>query len=323
MGIFTKDIMVVSTSRFMKARAVRRAILRSEIKERIQTRLFMPRKYEGVIDYDCSTWGRMLVNDRIIDLLGDRKGGKLLRRRFRVPYPLFEQLVAITRESGWFSEKAICAGTFPAPVELKILAVLRVLGRGYCFDGVEELCLISAESLRIFFRKFVTLFSQENYAKYCNHPDTPEEIERAMGVFTKLGLPGCIGSADCVHIRWERCPAGSRSTHKGKEGFPTLSYEVTVDHTKKIIAATEGHPGARNDKTIVEFDGFLTKLHNGELYADVPFDIINNQGNIKREKGLYLIVDGGYHKWKCLQGPFKHTSTSAEALWSRWVESVR
>jgi hypothetical protein len=49
------------------------------------------------------------------------------------------------------------------------------------------------------------------------------------------------------------------------------------------------------------FDGFVTKLHNGELYADVPFDIMDNQGNIKREKGLYLIVDGGYHKWKCLQ----------------------
>jgi Plant transposon protein len=290
MGIFTKDIMVVSTRRFMKARAVRRAILRSEIKERIQegsiqTRLFMPRKYEGVIDYDYSTWGRMLVNDRIKDP-GDRKGGKLFRRRFRVPYPLFEQLVAITMESGWFSEKANCAGNFPAPVELKIFAVLRVLGRGYCFDGVEELCLISAECLRIFFRKFVTLFSQENYAKYCNHPDTPEEIERAMGVFTKLVLPGCIGSTDCVHILWERCPAGSRSTHKGKEGFPTLACEATVDHTKKTIAATEGHPGARNDKTIVKFDGFVTKLHDGELYADVPFDIMDNQGNVKRD-----------HKW--------------------------
>jgi hypothetical protein len=171
-------------------------------------------------------------------------------------------------------------------VELKIFAVLRVLGRGYCFDGVEELCLISAECLRIFFRKFVTLFSQENYAKYCNHPDTPEEIERAMGVFTKLVLPGCIGSTDCVHILWERCPAGSRSTHKGKEGFPTLAYEATVDHTKKTIAATEGHPGARNDKTIVKFDGFVTKLHDGELYADVPFDIMDNQGNVKRD-----------HKW--------------------------
>jgi hypothetical protein len=53
MGIFTKDIMVASARRFMKSRAVRRALLRNEIKERIkegriQTRLFMPRKYQGI-----------------------------------------------------------------------------------------------------------------------------------------------------------------------------------------------------------------------------------------------------------------------------------
>jgi Plant transposon protein len=134
-----------------------------------------------------------------------------------------------------------------APLELKILAVLRVLGRGYCFDGVEELTLISAEVLRVFFRKWCTLFARENFSKYCNHPKTEEEIAETVFIYTKLGLRGCVGSADCVHNRWERCPAGQRSFHKGKEGYPTLSYEVTVDHRKKIIAATEGHPGCRND----------------------------------------------------------------------------
>lgn len=56
----------------------------------------------------------------------------------------------MTRNSGWFSEAADCTGQMAAPLELKILAVLRVLGRGYCFDGVEELTLISAEVLRFF-----------------------------------------------------------------------------------------------------------------------------------------------------------------------------
>jgi hypothetical protein len=68
--------------------------------------------------------------------------------------------------------------------------------------------------------------------------------------------------------RNERCPAAVRSAHKGKEGYPTLSYEVTVTHSKRIIAATHGHPGARNDKTIVKFDGFVTAIHNGELYQE-------------------------------------------------------
>ena len=45
-----------------------------------------------------------------------------------------------------------------------------------------------------------------------------------------------------------------RASHKGKEGYPTLSYEVTVDHTKRIIAATKGFKGALNDKTVGKLD---------------------------------------------------------------------
>ena len=126
-----------------------------------------------------------------------------------------------------------------------------------------------------------------------------------------------------MHVRWERCPAGIRSNHKGKEGYATLSYEVTVDHQKKIIAATIGHPGCRNDKTIVKFDGFVTAIHDGKIYKDVPFNMVDCKGVVREEKGLYLIVDGGYHKWKCLQCPIKHTSIPKNSLWSKWVESVR
>ena len=287
-----------------------------------EKRIYRQRKYEERPDYMSSVWGRMLLNDRVKDP-SDRKGGKLFRRRFRVPFPLFEELVQTTRDSKLFVEGNDCTGKAAAPLELKILAVLRVLGRGYCFDGVEELTLISAESLRIFFRKFCCLFARDNFAKYCNPPNTKEEIEKTMGIYERMGLPGCIGSTDCVHIRWERCPAGDRTNHKGKEGYPTLSYEVTVDHTKKIIAATEGHPGCRNDKTIVKFDGFVTSIHDGNIYSDTTYKLKTSKGNIIEEKGSYLITDGGCHKWRCLQCPMKHTSIPKDALWSKWVESVR
>ena len=287
-----------------------------EIKERRQ------RKWECRPNYMESTWGRMLRSDRINDPT-DRKGGKLFRRRFRVPYPIYLQLVDITRASGVFKETPDAAGNPAAPLELKILSVLRVLGRGYCFDGVEELTCISAEVLRVFFKNFCEYFARENFARYCNPPSTPEEIANCTGIYGRLGLPGCIGSTDCVHVRWERCHASERSNHKGKEGYATLSYEVTVDHRKKIIAATIGHPGCRNDKTIVKFDGFVTAIHDGDIYSDVEFDLKKNDGTTTKEKGLYLIVDGGYHKWRCLQCPLKHTSIPKDALWSKWVESVR
>jgi hypothetical protein len=324
---WTKAMMAAASHQFMNARQrsrdkirltrkIRKAAIRAQVKD------YKPRDTQERPNYGASTWGRMLNNDRIKNPV-DKKGGKQFRRRFRIPYPTFLKIVEMTREAKWFSEEPNCAGQEAAPLELKILAVLRVLGRGYCFDGVEELCLISAEVLRVFFHKFCKLFSEANFSVYCSPPTSDEDIAKTVNIYERLGLPGAIGSVDCVHIRWERCPAGERSLHKGKEGFPTLSYEVTVDHTKRIIGATQGHPGARNDKTIVKFDGFVTSIHNGEVYAEVTFTLLDADGAERVEKGLYLIVDGGYHKWRCLQCPFKHTSKPAQALWSKWVESVR
>ena len=67
----------------------------------------------------------------------------------------------------------------------------------------------------------------------------------------------------------------------------------------------------------------MTDIFQKRLYSEVPFDLHTSNGRVIHEKGLYLIVDGGYHKWRCLQCPLKHTSKSKESLWSRWVESVR
>lgn len=283
---------------------------------------FKQRKFEKRPKYEQSTWGMMLAHPRFKDP-HDRKGGQLFRRRFRVPFPVYLEILRMTRESNWFSEGRDAIGILSAPLELKVLSVLRVLGRGYCFDGVEELCFISAEVLRQFFHKFCALFAAKYFPIYCSPPTTAEEIKHTTGVYARMGLPGCIGSTDCVHIRWERCPAGSRSLHKGKEGYPTLSYEVTVDHSKRIIGVTQGHPGARNDKTIVKFDGFVSAIHDGTLYQNETFELLDEEGVPTEQKGLYLIVDGGYHKWRCLQCPMKHTSKMKEALWSKWVESVR
>lgn len=90
----------------------------------------------------------------------------------------------------------------------------------------------------------------------------------------------------------------------------------------KVLAATQGFRGTVNDKTIVKFDGLISAIHEGTRYANVEFDLCGSNGELIRERGLYVIVDGGYHKWRCLQCPSK-SSISAEMTWSSWLESVR
>jgi hypothetical protein len=75
---------------------------------------------------------------------------------------------------------------------LKILGVLRVLGEGYCFDGIEELNSAIAEVDRLFFHRFCALFSLELFDENCSPPTTNIEIKKAMNVYTRLGLPGSL-----------------------------------------------------------------------------------------------------------------------------------
>lgn len=89
--------------------------------------------------------------------------------------------------------------------------------------------------------------------RYCSHSRTPDEIDFAQKQYERIGLPGCVGSADVVHVRWERCPAAYRALACGKEDLPSVAYEVVVDHFHRILSVTKVFFGSFNDKTIASY----------------------------------------------------------------------
>ena len=38
-------------------------------------------------------------------------------------------------------------------------------------------------------------------------PNDKESFNRVVGDYMNRGLPGCVGSIDCVHIGWDKCPS--------------------------------------------------------------------------------------------------------------------
>ena len=60
--------------------------------------------------------------------------------------------------------------------------------------------------------------TQENV--YIKLPETKEEIDYVEKFHSRLGFPGCIESADCIHIIQNRVPAAFLSRHTGKEKNP-------------------------------------------------------------------------------------------------------
>lgn len=141
-------------------------------------------------------------------------------------------------------------------------------------------------------------------------------------MYARMGLPGCIGSTDCVHLKWDRCPIGITNLCKGKEGYPSLSYSCTVDHHRRILGVTRPNCGTRNDKTIVRLDTYIMDVHLKKVNQDIEFDVFV-EGALLKRKGVYYLCDGGYHKWPCVINPMKHTSNRDDGLWSEWVESTK
>lgn len=112
-------------------------------------------------------WQRML--DKAEDGLGvadpNSIDGRYFRRRFRIPYSLFKSLIQVMLEDDWFpgefehdgSGKCCRLGIQGASLHVKVLSVLRVLGRGVCFDELYDGSGLSESVTSTFYHRFVAM----------------------------------------------------------------------------------------------------------------------------------------------------------------------
>jgi len=138
--------------------------------------------------------------------------GKRFRRRFRLPYPLFQYLVEICIRYNIFD----LTNASPIPIELKILACLRILGRNNCADDVTELSheILGEATVRFLFKTFVTNMAERVSPKFIKLAKG-KQLAKVLDTFAKIGLPGCVGSMDCTRVKWSMCPARQRWSHIG------------------------------------------------------------------------------------------------------------
>jgi hypothetical protein len=117
-------------------------------------------------NYWESTWGKLLRDPNISNPMSSVS--KKFRRRFRVPYKLFnEVLLPQCIQSNIFEMKHNSI----VPVELRILISLRILGRDCVGDDCEELSFVNQETARNYFKKFVNNYAVRYYADYIKWPE--------------------------------------------------------------------------------------------------------------------------------------------------------
>jgi hypothetical protein len=246
-----------------------------------------------IITPKMSAWYQTYVVSPEVDL---PKFINRFRRRFRCSYDNFIKLTELVRNNPtfqrWLNKDAV--GREPSPLELLVLGALRYLGRGWTFDDLEENTSISEECHRQFFHKFIKWASTDLYKTYVIAPSTYDEAQAHMKEMSEAGFDGCVGSVDATHVCMFRCPYGRANQHRGhKESLPARTYNIVVNHRRRILHSTAGHPARWNDKTITMFDKFLTGLNKGTLLNDATFKLFQ-KGEEKEFCGSWLLCDNGY-----------------------------
>ena len=108
----------------------------------------------------------------------------------------------------------------------------------------------------------------------------------------------------------------------GKEGYLTIAYEITCSHDGKILYCTRGFYGSQNDKSIIRFDGLISKLRAGS-HKHVSFELYESDGSKRRIYDPYVLVDGGYHRWRHTISASRRIVRPEFVAWRKRVESVR
>ena len=252
------------------------------------------------------------------------------RLRFRMPYQSFialsEDIEGHDLFCRWTKKDAV--GEDSSNIKLLLLGCLRYIGRSWTLDDIEEANGISREVNRNFIDTFLEYGSTILYKKWVIDPAANRQTSDQEKLFKMAGFNGCIGSSDATHVGMLSCPAWTHNMHKGfKLNIPSRTYNVTVDHSRKILGSTEGHPATWNDKSLILFDRLISNINQGIIPNDYEFMLYehDDNGNIVEVcyYGVWFMVDNGYLSWSCTVPPYKDATTYKEIRFSEWLESMR
>ncbi len=118
--------------------------------------------------------------------------------------------------------------------ELLVMLALYRLGNGNLFRQLRSMCHISVSEIRKFFSNFLDAMV-EMKDEYIYLPRNVVELHRTSKCYKEVGLPGCCGSMDIVHIKWSSCPTGDHNRAKGKADYPTLAFQCITDYNRRVI----------------------------------------------------------------------------------------
>ncbi|XP_028058824.1 uncharacterized protein LOC114262651 [Camellia sinensis] len=114
------------------------------------------------------------------------------------------------------------------------------------------------------------------------------DVARLLQEGEQRRFPGMLGSLDCMHWRWDKCPSTQAGAYTGHYHKPTVVLEAVASNDLWIWHAFFGMPGSLNDITVLDRSPLFSELTRGR--APVANYTINNHAYTME----YYLADGIY-----------------------------
>ncbi|KAJ9539051.1 hypothetical protein OSB04_031784 [Centaurea solstitialis] len=240
-------------------------------------------------------------------------------RRFHMTRRLFLKIVEdLEREYEFFRWTHDARGVKGFSPLQKCTSAIRQLAYGTAADATDEYLQMSETTSRECFTNFCEGIIHLYMRRYLRKP-TANDVQLLFALHEQQhGLPGMLGSIDCMHWDWKNCPVAWRGQyHRGDHQGPTTVLEAVASYDGWIWHAYYGTPGAVNDIVVVNQSPIFNDLFEGKA-PDSSFSV-----NGRQYKHGYYLADGIYPKWTTFVKAYRYPTEPERIAFTERQESAR
>ncbi|XP_074318451.1 uncharacterized protein LOC141655263 [Silene latifolia] len=194
---------------------------------------------------------------------------------------------AVEAYDTFFSPGPDGSGRVPISSLQKCTATLRMLAYGEEAVRTNEYCRLGESTTFVELEKFTEAVINAFGADYLRSPNATD-LQRLLQIGAHRGLPGMMGSIDCMHWQWKNCPVGWRGMYQGRNGRATVILEAVASQDLWIWHSFFGIPGSCNDLTVLHRSPIFDDMINGRAPR------VNYMVNGNHYNSGYYLTDGIY-----------------------------
>ncbi|XP_053686445.1 uncharacterized protein LOC128735984 [Sabethes cyaneus] len=182
------------------------------LSEMDESALYVGHRTRSYIHRDFVEAERILFDDYLGE--NPRYNDRMFLRRFRMTKEMFWRISDGLKNHDFFKQKIDAVGKRGLSTVQKVCAAVRMLAYGTSSDSVDEYLKMGDSTAMLCLKEFCSSVIAVFGDRYLRSPNAAD-IERLLQEGEKRGFPGMLGSIDCWHWQWDKCP----TAYKGKQYF--------------------------------------------------------------------------------------------------------